>query len=257
MKTRLSVQPFLSTHAVSVVPPGTPVPAMSVSPFGSRSASFGPTTDSGPGDALPLPKVQRILPARSISMTRLLYWSAMRMCVSPGCAPVSVWPASACATDPESGAPPSLENVMTPLLQPESATSAPAAAASRRGAAPLSFECDMIETPSSRCFEARQRLMRACAASSPHVARARPATGRGRADARVSAGATWRSRRHTHAALRARRPRYMRAQRRREASRARAASCASSSVTTLRPCTTNLPAAIVSRTHADDQPKST
>src|SRR5713101_2839209 len=68
-------QPFTGSEQPGrggVTPPGMPVPEMSVnSP--TRSASFVPTMECGPGLSAPSPKVQTTLcVSGSISMTRLL-----------------------------------------------------------------------------------------------------------------------------------------------------------------------------------------
>src|SRR5437016_5912559 len=74
--TRLSTQPdFLQ---FGVAPGGMPVPAIRVkSP--TRSASFVPTIAFAEVSPGPVPNCQTILPAGSISMTRLLNWSVIRM----------------------------------------------------------------------------------------------------------------------------------------------------------------------------------
>src|SRR6266699_3590111 len=74
--TRLSTQPDLLQFVVA--PAGIPVPDISVK-FPTRSASFVPTIAFAEVSPGPFPNCQTILPAGSISMTRLLNWSVMRM----------------------------------------------------------------------------------------------------------------------------------------------------------------------------------
>src|SRR5438309_10383147 len=74
-RTLLSTQPLLQ---FVVAPGGIPVPDISVR-LPTRSASFVPTIALAEVSPGPFPNCQTILPAGSISMTRLLNWSVMRM----------------------------------------------------------------------------------------------------------------------------------------------------------------------------------
>src|SRR5271169_4295243 len=74
--TRLSAQPL---GQVGSAPGGTPVPATSVK-GPTRCASLTPTTECGPATLDPFPKCQTILWLLGFtSMTRLLYWSEIRI----------------------------------------------------------------------------------------------------------------------------------------------------------------------------------
>src|SRR5712692_9780228 len=74
--TRLSTQPdFLQ---LVVAPGGTPVPEIRVR-LPTRSASFVPAIALAEVSPGPFPNCQTIFPARSISITRLLNWSVIRI----------------------------------------------------------------------------------------------------------------------------------------------------------------------------------
>src|SRR6267378_3576807 len=77
MSTRLSTQPdFLQ---LVVVPGGTPVPDISVRPPGILSASLVPAIALADASCGPFPNAHTMLPAGSISMTRLFNWSVIKM----------------------------------------------------------------------------------------------------------------------------------------------------------------------------------
>ena len=73
--TRLSAAPL---GAWGITPAGVPVPASRVS-GPTRWASLQPMIDRAEKSFGPSPNDQTILPAGSVSMTRLLNWSAIRM----------------------------------------------------------------------------------------------------------------------------------------------------------------------------------
>src|SRR2546425_1510883 len=74
-RTRLSTQPFLQ---LVVAPGGTPVPDISVR-LPTRSASLVPAIALAEVSPGPFPNCQTMFPARSISITRLLNWSVIRI----------------------------------------------------------------------------------------------------------------------------------------------------------------------------------
>src|SRR6266849_9346527 len=74
-RTRLSRQQLLQ---FVVAPGGTPVPDISVR-LPTRSASLVPAIALAEVSPGPFPNCQTIFPARSISITRLLNWSVIRI----------------------------------------------------------------------------------------------------------------------------------------------------------------------------------